>query len=390
MDPLRPLDILTVGHSYCVALNRRLCREVARAGGDRVAVTVAAPSFYRGDLRPISLEPLAGEPYALEPVPTYASRLPHVFLYGRRLGALLARPWDVVHAWEEPYIFAGGQVAAWTSRRSSLVFSSFQNQPKRFPPPFAQVERYALARSSGWTAFGHTVAANLAGRPGYRDRPHATIPLGVDLDAFRPDPAARRATLAALGWSPRRPPRGRLPRPVRPREGPGIADELPRCPAPELLACPVRRRRPDGGRPPRLVRPPPRPRPRRDGRAARRGPRGAQRLRHPGRAEPDHAPLEGAARPDAPGGDGRRRPRGRQRLRRDPPRRRRRRTRSSPRGTDPRGSPASAAWSNSPSLRDDLRARGLDRARSVYAWPRVAAEFLAFFRSVREAGPPRG
>ena len=45
------MKILMVGHSYVVALNRRLCREVARAGGDRVSVTVAAPASYHGDLR---------------------------------------------------------------------------------------------------------------------------------------------------------------------------------------------------------------------------------------------------------------------------------------------------------------------------------------------------
>jgi hypothetical protein len=96
-----------------VALNRWLCREVARAGGDAVAVTVAAPAWYRGDLRPIALEPSAGEPYRLEPVPTrFSGVLPHVFLYGRCLRSLLRGPWDVVHVWEEPYILAGGQIAS--------------------------------------------------------------------------------------------------------------------------------------------------------------------------------------------------------------------------------------------------------------------------------------
>src|SRR5207245_960774 len=115
------MKILMVGHSYVVALNRRLCRELARAGGDGLAVTVAAPAWYPGDLRPIALERLDDEPYTLEAVPVHLARVPHVFFYGRRLRALLAGDWDVVHAWEEPYIVAGGQIARGTRPGAALV-----------------------------------------------------------------------------------------------------------------------------------------------------------------------------------------------------------------------------------------------------------------------------
>jgi glycosyltransferase involved in cell wall biosynthesis len=200
------MKILMMGHSYAVALNRRLCREVARAGGDRVAVSVAAPASYRGDLRPIALERMEGEPYALEAIPVRFSKIPHVFLYGRRLRALLAGSWDVVHAWEEPYIVAGWQIARAVPPGAALIYSSFQNQPKHYPPPFCWIERYCMARASGWTAFGQTVADNLKDRPGYRDKPARTIPLGVDLDVFQPDAAARRQVLGQLGWSEPGPP----------------------------------------------------------------------------------------------------------------------------------------------------------------------------------------
>src|SRR6266446_2974405 len=153
------MNILMLGHSYVVALNRRLCREVALAGGDRLDVTVAAPAFFHGDLQPIRLEPRDGEPYRLEPVPTRLSKVPHVFTYSGKLGGLLrGRPWDVVHAWEEPYILASAQVAYHARPGAALVYSSFQNLPKTYPPPFHWIERYCLARASGWTAFGRTVA----------------------------------------------------------------------------------------------------------------------------------------------------------------------------------------------------------------------------------------
>ncbi len=202
----RPLTVLMVGHSYCVAMNRCLCHHVALAGGDGVEVTVAAPSFYRGDLRPIPLERLDGEPYALEPVTIIGSRIPYAFVYGKRLASLLSKPWAIVHAWEEPYVLAGAQIARKTSSESTLIYSSFQNQPKRYPPPFSWTERYALKRAAGWTAFGHTIAENLRERPGYVDRPGRTIPLGVDSEVYRPDSAARRQILRELNWSESGPP----------------------------------------------------------------------------------------------------------------------------------------------------------------------------------------
>lgn len=199
--------ILMLGHSYVVALNRRLCREVAIVGGDRVNVTVAAPAFFHGDFGPITLDRGAGAPYHLEPIPTRFSKVVHLFTYSRVLGQLLHRQsWDVVHAWEEPYILASAQVAFHAPRDARLIYSSFQNLPKTYPPPFREIERYCLSRASGWTAFGQTVAENLKERSGYRDRPMSTIPLGVDLDVFRPDDQARHHVLGTLGWSEPGPP----------------------------------------------------------------------------------------------------------------------------------------------------------------------------------------
>lgn len=203
------MRILMLGHSYVVALNRRLCRELALAGGDRLDldVTVAAPAFFQGDLKPIRLELEENEPYHLEAVPTRLSKVPHVFFYSGKLRRLLrGRRWDVVHAWEEPYIAASAQVALHAPRGSALIYSSFQNLPKRYPPPFNLIEQYCLRRASGWTAFGQTIADNLRDRPGYRERPLRTIPLGVDVEVFRPDDAARQSILQSLGWSSSGPP----------------------------------------------------------------------------------------------------------------------------------------------------------------------------------------
>lgn len=200
----RPLRLLTLGHSYVVGTNRALARAMAEAGAGEWEVTAAAPASFPGDLGPIRLRPLEGE--RVEPVAVRGPGRIHTMTYGRGLRALLGRPWDVVHCWEEPFILAGAQIAGWTPPEARLVFATFQNLPKRYPPPFRWTERFAMGRADGWIAFGHTVQAALEGRPGYATRPHRVIAPGVDTTLFRPDAAGGAAVRASLGWGDAGPP----------------------------------------------------------------------------------------------------------------------------------------------------------------------------------------
>ncbi|MDY3558324.1 glycosyltransferase family 4 protein [Gemmata sp. JC673] len=197
--------LLTMGHSYVVALNRRLAHEMARAGGGAWEVTAVAPTFVHGDLRPIELEPHPGEACRLEPVRAYLSRRVHVMAYGRRARALFRDRWDLVHCWAEPYTFSGFQVARWTPAGVPFVFWTAQNLVKRYPPPFGWMERSVLRRANGWLACGQTTVEAQLGR-GYGDKPYRVMPLGVDLDMFRPDPASGAAVRRQLGWEPDGPP----------------------------------------------------------------------------------------------------------------------------------------------------------------------------------------
>jgi len=201
----RPRRLLSIAHSYCVALNRRLAHELAVAGGVEWEVTAVAPRFFHGDLRPIALEPYPGERCHLFPVTAHLSRLPHLFFYGRRLRTLLRQPWDLVHCWEEPYVMAGGQIARWCPQSAPLVFYTFQNLAKKYPPPFSWIERMCTRRCAGWLASGQSVAQTQLGR-GWDRKPHLVIPLAVDLDCFKPDRAARRAIRNRLGWQEEGPP----------------------------------------------------------------------------------------------------------------------------------------------------------------------------------------
>ena len=54
MQTSRSLRVLTIGHSYVVGLNRAVMARVARH--PEIDLTVAAPRFFQGDLRPLYLE----------------------------------------------------------------------------------------------------------------------------------------------------------------------------------------------------------------------------------------------------------------------------------------------------------------------------------------------
>lgn len=191
--------LITIGHSYVVAENRRLAHEMAIAGRGRWVVTAIAPAAYRGDLRRIALEPIANEASDVVAVPVRFDRAPHLMWYAG-LRAALAAPADVVHCWEEPYVLAAAQVARLAPRPTPVVYATFQNLSKPYPPPFAAFERRSLERAAGWIAFGRTVEETLAARDGYRRIPHRTIPPGVDVDRFRPDRGSGAAIRRDIGW----------------------------------------------------------------------------------------------------------------------------------------------------------------------------------------------
>jgi glycosyltransferase involved in cell wall biosynthesis len=198
------LRILTIGHSYCVAMNRALVREVGR---DReLEITVAAPSYFHGDLRPIVLEPEPpGSPLRLVPLATRFSRFIHVFRYDDSALKSLIRNggFDVVHAWEEPYIFAGYQIArALKNSPARFCFRTAQSYVKRYPPPFNHFERTVLNRAQGWIA-GASLVYQAMLEKGFPKETGRILNLAVDLAEFQPMSAvARSPVLQELALEP--------------------------------------------------------------------------------------------------------------------------------------------------------------------------------------------
>ncbi|QVL33789.1 glycosyltransferase family 4 protein [Telmatocola sphagniphila] len=176
--------------------------EMANVGGGSWEVTAVAPKYFHGnDLRPVRFEPDSNADCRVLSVNAYLTRKVHIFLYGWQLRSILSENWDLIHCWEEPYIFAGGEVAWFAKSKTPLVFRTAQSINKRYPQPFRWIEQYSMRRAAGWICSGSLVAKTLSSRLGY-DKPMAKIPLGVDLNAFRPDPDLGKAVLKKLGWKP--------------------------------------------------------------------------------------------------------------------------------------------------------------------------------------------
>jgi glycosyltransferase involved in cell wall biosynthesis len=135
----------------------------------------------------------------LEAVPVHLSQRIHVMTYGKRLKQILQQGWDLVHCWEEPYILAGGQIAWWMPPGTPFVYRTAQSHSKQYPPLFNCIEQYAMSHAAGWICCGHTVAEALKPRPGY-SLPMRLIPLGVDVNHFYPAPDVGLQIRRSLEW----------------------------------------------------------------------------------------------------------------------------------------------------------------------------------------------
>ena len=199
------MNLLAIGHSYVLAVNRAILRALADEHG--FTVTVGAPQDYAGDLRPLRCEP---EPHNsalhVAPLPMRATGYPHFSWFEPRALRNLLRQgrFDVVSIWEEPFIVSGFQIAAAVRRHSSarFCFYSCQNLSKAYPPPFSWFERQTVSWSDGWCAAGGLVKETLTQR-GYEPKRGAVLPLAVDTSLFRPiGNEERQKLLQELGLEP--------------------------------------------------------------------------------------------------------------------------------------------------------------------------------------------
>ncbi|HLY99238.1 MAG TPA: glycosyltransferase family 4 protein [Candidatus Angelobacter sp.] len=183
----RTLRILTIGHSHVLAVNRAMWRTLAEDTG--FSITVAAPGTFQGDLRPLTVDPEPeGSRLRLISLDAAWTGRIHIFHYDHAQLRRLMREgeFDIVHAWEEPYIYAGYQIArALRDCPSRFVFRTAQSLLKRYPPPFSFFERQTLRRAQAWIAGGSLVFETMVQR-GFPEEKGRVLTLAVDVSAFRP------------------------------------------------------------------------------------------------------------------------------------------------------------------------------------------------------------
>ena len=182
----KKLRVLSIGHSYVVAMNRSILREIAN--DEDFEVSVVPPRKFHGSLRTIQAEnEPQGSQLDLQPVDAYFTQKMHVFAYDHfQLSKVFRQDYDLVHVWEEPYIFSGFQLAR-LAHKTKKPFCFFTNQSlvKKYPNPFRQFEKKVFSWATRWIACGQLVYEAMAEK-GWDVEKSQVLAFAVDTDHFRP------------------------------------------------------------------------------------------------------------------------------------------------------------------------------------------------------------
>ncbi|WP_353808022.1 glycosyltransferase [Agromyces sp. SYSU T00194] len=180
------MRVLRVSHSAVVDEWRGRERALVELGVD--VSLLSARRWHAGGTE-VALRPRPGE--SAGGVATLG-RHPALFVYDPRpIWRALGERWDVIDLHEEPFALATAEILLLRmlrGQRAPVVLYTAQNLRKRYPVPFRWFERWALRSAAGVSAC-NAEAARIVEEKGFAG--HArVIPLGVDLDRFRPGAGA--------------------------------------------------------------------------------------------------------------------------------------------------------------------------------------------------------
>jgi glycosyltransferase involved in cell wall biosynthesis len=168
-----------------VGVYQRKLEELARIPGVELQVIVP-PHWHEERVGVQRLERLHTVGYKLIELPMKFNGHHHVHYYpGLDQHIRRFKP-DVFHIDEEPFNFVTFQSSMLgRMHRARVVFFSWQNLDRRYPPPFSLFERinYRLAAAA---VAGNHEAADVLRRKGYRGKLEVIPQFGVDPDFYRP------------------------------------------------------------------------------------------------------------------------------------------------------------------------------------------------------------
>ena len=199
-----PIRVLTIGHSYTIAVNRAIVRRLAQRGD--FDIVVAAPKLLYGDLRRVTIEPETEiSPLRLVGLDVTFDRFPQLLLYDEvQLKGLIGRGgFDVIYIWAEPWTSSAHQiVSALGRRRARVAFWTFENISRQLPSPHGEFERTVVDRADVWLAGAELVYETRVKRGYSAEKAERLLP-AVDRSMFMPASDEQKGNLRhELGLSP--------------------------------------------------------------------------------------------------------------------------------------------------------------------------------------------
>jgi glycosyltransferase involved in cell wall biosynthesis len=178
------MHVVMISKACVVGAYQRKLEEIARFAD--VDLTVLVPPSWRDERGELVLERAHTQGYELLVEPMRFNGSFHLHYYPglrRRLADL--RP-DLVHVDEEPYNLATAH-AVWAARRAGArtLFFSWQNINKTYPWPFRWFERYVLGNVD-YGLVGNRASADIWRDKGYVGSLQVIPQFGVDPAIFKP------------------------------------------------------------------------------------------------------------------------------------------------------------------------------------------------------------
>ncbi len=183
------MRVLMLSKACVVGIYQRKLEQIAAQG---VTLRVLVPPSWRDERGEQPLERAHTQGYELHAVPICFNGNFHLHFYPTLARELADFRPQIVHIDEEPYNVVAWQ-ALWLARRSGArsLFFSWQNIYRRYPPPFAWGEAWALQRVDHMLV-GTDSAGEVWRAKGYAG-PMTTLPqFGTDTDWFTPVPRPPR------------------------------------------------------------------------------------------------------------------------------------------------------------------------------------------------------
>jgi glycosyltransferase involved in cell wall biosynthesis len=167
-------------------------------------LTVVVPPFWQDERGRVLLEKRHTQGYEMVVAPMHWNGHFHLHYYPTLPEIIKRVQPDIFHIDEEAYNFATFHAARAMLRanpRTRILFFSWQNIFRRYPPPFAWMEKFVYRHAIAAIA-GNSEAKKILRRKGFA-KPVAIIPQFGVPDSFAPQPVARTHNCFVVGYAGR-------------------------------------------------------------------------------------------------------------------------------------------------------------------------------------------